>query len=101
MDHRGDSNAGRAAVGGGCVYRAPMRALVSGYRIVFALLAAVAVGWQGHLVVADGRSLLNFFSYFTIESNIVGIVVFAWGGVVLRGAPALLRGAAVVYLVIT
>jgi hypothetical protein len=78
-----------------------MRALVTVYRIVFAVLAAVAVGWQAHLVVADGRSLVNFFSYFTIESNIVGIVVFAWGALVLRGAPDLLRGAAVVYLAIT
>jgi hypothetical protein len=75
------------------------------YRIVSALLAAVALGWQAHLITAAGRGLGNFFSFFTIQSNIVGIVVFGWGGVALltgrAAVPDLLRGAAVVYLAIT
>jgi hypothetical protein len=79
--------------------------VIGGYRLVFAVLAAVAVGWQAHVVTAGGNGLANFFSFFTIESNIVGIVVFTWGGVAAltgrRPAPDLLRGATVVYLVIT
>ena len=76
--------------------------LVAAYRIGFAALAAVALGWQAHLVVAQGRRLADFFSFFTIESNILGVVLFVWGGVLLMigrpGPPEALRGAVVVYL---
>lgn len=79
--------------------------LVGGYRLVFAALTAVALGWQAHLVVAQGSGLVGFFSFFTIESNILATVTFAWGGVALlsgRRPPSdLVRGAVVVYLVIT
>lgn len=74
--------------------------LVRGYRIAFAVLAAVAIGWQAHLVVVQGRGLDNFFSYFTIESNILGVLVLAWGGL-SRRVPGQVRGAVVVYLAIT
>jgi hypothetical protein len=79
--------------------------LVGGYRVAFAALTAVALGWQAHLVVAQGRRLDNFFSYFTIESNILATVALAWGGVTLlagrRTVPDVLRGAVVVYLAVT
>jgi hypothetical protein len=79
--------------------------LVGGYRMVFAVLASVALGWQAHLVTAGGAGLVNFFSFFTIESNALGIVVFTWGGVAAltgrRPVPDLLRGAVVVYLAVT
>lgn len=80
------------------------RWLAGGYRIVFAVLAAIALGWQAHQAATQG-GLGNFFSYFTIESNILGVVVLGWGGLAsLLGWPAVpepLRGASVVYLVIT
>jgi hypothetical protein len=79
--------------------------LVAAYRLGFAVLAAVALGWQAHLVAGQGRSLANFFSYFTIESNILGVLIFVWGGVLLAagrpGPPDVLRGAVVVYLLVT
>jgi carbon starvation protein CstA len=48
-------------------------------------------------------SLANFFSFFTIESNLLAIVVLLIGGVLdPRGARwAWLRGAATLYMVIT
>ncbi|HEY1573954.1 MAG TPA: Pr6Pr family membrane protein [Pseudonocardiaceae bacterium] len=80
------------------------RWLVGGYRTVFAVSAAIALGWQARDAAATG-ALGNYFSFFTIESNILGTVVLAWGGLALlagwRGAPDVLRGSAVVYLVIT
>ncbi|HEX5406566.1 MAG TPA: Pr6Pr family membrane protein [Pseudonocardiaceae bacterium] len=79
--------------------------LVGGYRVAFAALAAVAIGWQAHQVTVAGNGLGNFFSFFTIESNILGVIVFGWGGLALlagrRGVPDVVRGAAVVYLAIT
>lgn len=81
-----------------------MLKVVAAYRLVFAALAAAALAWQAHQVVVEGTGLGNFFSFFTIESNMIGIVVLAWGGVALLGGrfiPDTLRGAAVVYLVIT
>lgn len=77
-----------------------MRWLVRGYRIAFAVLAAVALGRQAHLVVGQGRGLVDFFSYFTIESNILGVLVLAWGGIRGRVSDQV-RGAVVVYLAIT
>jgi hypothetical protein len=78
---------------------------VGGYRVLFAALAAVALGWQAHVTTAAGNGLANYFSFFTIESNILGVIVFAWGGVAAlagrSGVPDLLRGAVVVYLAIT
>jgi hypothetical protein len=80
------------------------RWLVGGYRVVFAVLAAIALGWQAEQAAATG-GLVNYFSFFTIESNLLGVVVLAWGGLAAltgrRGVPELLRGATVVYLVIT
>ena len=81
-----------------------MLQVVAAYRLVFAALAAAALAWQAHQVVVQGTGLGNFFSFFTIESNMIGIVVLAWGGVASwrgRFIPDTLRGAAVVYLVIT
>jgi hypothetical protein len=77
---------------------------LGGCRIGFAAAAAIALGWQANQsATQDG--LANYFSFFTIESNIVGTVVLAWGGFALlagwRAVPDVVRGAAVVYLVIT
>ena len=78
---------------------------VSVLRIGFGVLAAVALGVQAEHGSALGHSMVNFFSYFTIESNILGTVVLLWGGVAFfagrRFVPDLLRGASVLYLGVT
>jgi hypothetical protein len=82
------------------------RLVVAGYRLAIAALTAVALGFTAHRAGFSGSTgLVNFFSYFTIMSNILGTVVFFIGGLSLlrrgEGAPDLLRGAAALYLVIT
>ena len=73
-------------------------------RVALGLLAVVAliVGYDRDVHTGDA---VNFFFYFTDLSNILGASVFLTGGVTaLRGrpdVPDLLRGAAVLYLVIT
>lgn len=84
---------------------APAGVVVGAYRIVFGLLAVVALCFAGHRAATGPSGLGNFFSFFTIESNILGVVVLCWGGFAAltgrRGVPDLLRGAAVVYLAVT
>ncbi|WP_067529067.1 Pr6Pr family membrane protein [Nocardia uniformis] len=73
-------------------------------RIAFGVLAIVALVWipVRNLDVAS-FSATNYFSYFTIESNILGVIVLLIGG--LRDPRShgwqLVRGAVTLYLVIT
>ncbi|HWG27410.1 Pr6Pr family membrane protein [Actinospica sp.] len=73
-------------------------------RVAFGLLGlvALAVGYDRDFHTGDG---VNFFFYFTDLSNLFGAFVLLIGGVAaLRrrpGVPDLVRGAAVLYLVIT
>ncbi|MET4094076.1 Pr6Pr family membrane protein [Arthrobacter sp. UYCu712] len=78
------------------------------FRGWFAMLGFMAVFFQlFHLLQnAPGASVWNYFSYFTIESNVIAFVTLAvaarqaWTG----GSPRwleLLRGAATVYMTIT
>jgi hypothetical protein len=73
-------------------------------RIALGLLAlvALAVGLDRDAHVHDGG---NFLFYFTNLSNLFGAFVFLTGGTALLrgrpGLPALVRGASVLYLVIT
>ncbi|WP_034264338.1 Pr6Pr family membrane protein [Actinospica robiniae] len=65
-------------------------------------LVALAVGYDRDLHVGDA---VNFFFYFTDLSNLFGAAVLLIGGRALlqgrSGVPDLVRGAAVLYLVIT
>ena len=78
------------------------------FRFWFALLGFVAVLFQFlHLMQnVAGAKAGNYFSYFTIESNIIAFVTlgiagwFAWKGESPRWLE-LLRGAATVYMTIT
>jgi len=78
------------------------------FRFWFALLGFVAVLFQLLYLVQNvpGASTGNYFSYFTIESNIIAFVTlgiagwFAWKGASPRWLE-LLRGAATVYMTIT
>lgn len=72
-------------------------------RAVFALLAVASVGWGwGHH--EPDISSVNYFSYFTTLSNLVGgaaLVVCVDRRIGRRSWSGWLRGAAVLYLVIT
>jgi len=54
-----------------------IRAVISSYRVFFAAVTLVAIATQA--VELAGRGVfvpLNFFSYFTILSNLLAVVVF-------------------------
>jgi hypothetical protein len=80
--------------------------MVAGYRTVFAVLGIVAIAVQaGEL---SGRGALNpgnFFSFFTIQSNLIAAGVLLIGAIRWQTdrSPALdfVRGGAVVYMTVT
>lgn len=81
------------------------RALIALYRVVFGALTIVAIVAQ--LVDINSRGtldLLNYFSYFTIDSNLIATAVLFAGAARWRHAPTprldFLRGAAVVYMTV-
>ena len=75
-------------------------------RIFFAVLATTGVVAQLMQSLGADRSTINFFSYFTIQSNMIAIAVFFWmalksdneGG---RISLDIIRGAPVFYLAVT
>ena len=77
------------------------------YRALFAVLALVAIVWQfSRGGTGPGSRPANFFSYFTIESNLFAAAVFLWGasGDADRrpaSVVSLIRGAAVLYMSVT
>jgi len=83
------------------------RRFLAGYRMFFGLLGLSAVATEIVVLVDRGRFVpANFFSYFTIESNLFAACVFVLGGLALaRGKKTsgldMLRGAATLYMVIT
>jgi hypothetical protein len=83
----------------------PPRALAIA-RLGFAALAVVAIVYQ-LIDLANGGTLnvVNFFSYFTIQSNLIAIAALTVvAAATLRGSPRrhdMLRGAAVVYMTVT
>lgn len=77
------------------------------YRLGFAALALAALGTQLLLgLQRDNFIVANFFSFFTIESNLIASVVFLITGFAAlkfadMGRFALLRGAATLYMTTT
>ncbi|WP_067656311.1 Pr6Pr family membrane protein [Nocardia harenae] len=73
-------------------------------RVAFGALGVLALLWipLRNLDVPE-FSIGNFFSYFTIQSNVIGVLVLLIGGVLDPDGRRwqLLRGAATLYLVIT
>lgn len=73
--------------------------LLVGYRVVFALLGFSAVVTEIATIIERGRFVpANFFSYFTIESNLIAVAVLIVSALALmRGKQgrriAMLRGA--------
>ncbi|HTE21734.1 MAG TPA: Pr6Pr family membrane protein [Candidatus Limnocylindria bacterium] len=80
---------------------------LTGYRLVFGLLGLSAIATEIVVLIGRGRfAPANFFSYFTIESNLFAACVLMLGGLMLaRGQKTsglgMLRGAATLYMVVT
>lgn len=82
------------------------RSVINTYRLVFAVLTIIAITAQAVDLYAKGVLVpQNFFSYFTIQSNLIAIAAFLIGVAWWRTAPTpvweLVRGAAVVYMTVT
>ena len=82
------------------------RRLLAVARLGFAALTLVAIGTQ--LAESAGLGILdpvNFFSYFTIQSNLLAVAVFILGALGATGGNArrwdLIRGLAVVMMTVT
>jgi hypothetical protein len=75
-------------------------------RVAFAALAVVAILVQ-MLDLADRGVLnpVNFFSYFTIQANLIAVAALLWAASAWRGAPNprldFFRGAATTYMTVT
>ncbi|MGW5319311.1 Pr6Pr family membrane protein [Nocardia thailandica] len=78
--------------------------VVRGLRIAFGVLGVVTLLWiplRSH--DAGAFSVVNYFSYFTIQSNVIGVAVLLVGGLADPRSPRwqVVRGAAALYLLIT
>lgn len=70
------------------------------YRVGFAVLTLFAIVVQ----LTDSSHITNFFSYFTIQSNIIGAIVLLIGGLAVPRESkswSLVRGGAAMYLGLT
>jgi hypothetical protein len=82
------------------------RTVLATVRVGFAVLAVVAIMAQ-MLDLADRAVLnpVNFFSYFTIESNLIAVAALLWAAAAVRGRPNprldFFRGAATTYMTVT
>lgn len=76
------------------------------YRLAFALLAIVAIVYQLTKQVDNDRNVVNFFSFFTIQSNIIAVALLIYTALRSPDRPPsrtldLLRGAATLYIATT
>lgn len=81
-------------------------ALINTYRLGFATLTVVAIAVQAADLNARGILVpSNFFSYFTIQSNLIAVAVFlgsvAWWRTAPSAAWELVRGASVLHMTTT
>lgn len=80
---------------------------IAAYRIAAALLGVAAIIGAINLVRDTGSfNAVNFFSFFTIQSNLLAIAILLYGGLRLLAFPNwerrdFLRGAIVLYLSLT
>jgi len=82
------------------------RSISSALRLLMAATVLAAIATQLSFQVAAGASLVNFFSFFTIQSNIIGVVAVSTAALVranVRGSLWLsqLRGSATLYMGVT
>jgi len=79
--------------------------ILTGYRILFGLVGFSALVTEVATIVERGRFVpVNFFSYFTIESNIFALTILILSALALAQGKesnrlAMLRGASTVYMV--
>lgn len=77
------------------------------YKIFFALLGFSAIVTEIATLVERGRLIpANFFSFFTIESNMFAVAIFLLSAIAVAGSKkamhlTMLRGAATLYMVTT
>ncbi|GEK81060.1 hypothetical protein ABA31_24110 [Agrococcus baldri] len=78
---------------------------VVAWRIAIVLMAALAEAWNIKNMLASGERASEHFAYFTVQANLLVIVVMAWMLLVPQSRrPAWfdhLRGAATAYIVLT
>ena len=80
--------------------------VIAAYRLGFAALGVAAIVTQLAKQIDRDASIVNFFSFFTIQSNLILIAVFligAWALLKGRALPRwdLVRGAAAAYMTTT
>lgn len=80
--------------------------IIAAYRVGFAILAIVAIVYQAAILIGDGTfQPTRFFAYFTIQSNLIAVVVFLVGATRVRSGRSraweLVRGGAVLYMTVT
>lgn len=79
---------------------------LAGYRLAVAVVVVVAVAVQLRTSLDRGASAANFFSFFTIQSNLLGAASFVGAALTPRRPRqsfglSLFRGAATLYMAIT
>lgn len=81
------------------------RPVTTGYRVALAGLSITAIVVQLSRVIDRDGSVVHFFSYFTIQSNVLAIVSFLWATVasyrIVSHGLDRFRGAVVVYMLMT
>ncbi|MFD8784173.1 Pr6Pr family membrane protein [Kitasatospora sp. NPDC059599] len=74
-------------------------------RLAVAAFVAVALCFSGYRAASGPTGVVNYFSYFTVLSDLAGVAVLGYGGWAgltgRRPVPDEVRGAVVLYLVIT
>ncbi|MFD3507060.1 Pr6Pr family membrane protein [Nocardia sp. NPDC058666] len=77
---------------------------IRAYRIAFGLLGVLALLWIPIRNIDSATfSLTNYLSYFTIESNVLSVIVLLVGGALAPRSPRwqTFRGAVTLYMLIT
>lgn len=83
------------------------RVILSALRLGFGILVVIAIALQLITSLQQGRNIANFFSFFTIQSNILAaaaLLTIGIGSFLSKKATpqfALIRGAATLYMTIT
>jgi len=75
-------------------------------RIIFGIAGLVAIVFQLMISIQNGRSIVNFFSFFTIESNVLAIILLFVLGIFAFMKKevewlSFLRGAVTLYMTMT
>lgn len=76
--------------------------LLRSARLLLAVMGATAIVTQLTASIEAGRNLVNFFSFFTIESNILAVILLVLLSLKKQGSRmAVFRGAVTLYMTMT